>query len=103
MDGDGKLTAISRKGDMYEAYYDFTRTEDVHYSHPVYTGNESMVDGKLLVSRAYRAISTVERERTETVVYEVSEEEARRLADCIKAGIHSISRLGPQEWTIYVG
>lgn len=100
----GTLVALSRKGSVYQAHYEHQVTRTVHHSHPVYTGNESMGNGKLLVSRTYRMVSTVERTSTETAVYEVSEEEARDLAEQIKSSgqPYSISRLAADEWAINV-
>lgn len=101
-DQTGKLTAITRKGDKYQAHYQHTHTERVHYTHPVYTGGESMIDGKILVSRAYKAVSTKEVERTETAVYDITAEEAKALFVQAQQGKHQLSRLGQAEWTMYV-
>lgn len=98
----GKLTAISRKGDKYQAHYTHTSTEQINYTHPVYTGGQSMIDGRILVSRAYKAVSTKEVERQETVVYDITAEEAKALFIQAQRGKHQLSRLGQAEWTMYV-
>lgn len=98
----GKLAAITRKGDVYQAHYQHTRHERVHYTHPVYTGGESMIDGRILVSRTYKAVSTREATRTETAVYDITAEEAKALFVQARQGKHQLSRLGPAEWTMYV-
>lgn len=101
-DQTGTLTAITRKGDLYQAHYLHTHTEQLHYSHPVYTGGKSMIDGKILVSRAYKSISTKKVTRTETAVYDITAEEAKELFVQAQRGKHQLSRLSQTDWVLYV-
>lgn len=101
-DQTGTLTAISRKGSKYQAHYTHTRVETIQYAHPTYTNAESMVDGKMSVSRTYRKISTKDVVRKETAVYDIGEEEARTLCEQAKRGKYQLSRFNATEWVLYV-